>query len=240
MTDEKAMRIRSRRSFLKAGVAALGGVGSFHWLRTRRHDDGVPWPLRRVLETNEQLAREYFSASHLAPTFPESMVSLARENGGEGLSRDFDIRSWTLKVVSSVHSRRLELTLDDIKRLPRVEMVTELHCIEGWSQVVHWTGARLSNLVAEAGSDARYVGMETPDGGYYVGLDMASAVHPQTLLCYEMNGRELTPEHGAPLRLATPVKYGIKNIKRIGTVHFTNTRPPDFWAERGYDWYAGL
>ena len=89
----------------------------------------------------------------------------------------------------------------------------------------------------------RYVAMETPDGGYYVGLDMASALHPQTLLCYEMNGKpldELDEDHGAPLRLAIPVKYGIKNIKRIGTIRYTDDRPKDYWAEQGYDWYAGL
>jgi DMSO/TMAO reductase YedYZ molybdopterin-dependent catalytic subunit len=68
---------------------------------------------------------------------------------------------------------------------------------------------------------------------------MASAVHPQTLLCYEMDGRPLTPEHGAPLRLVIPVKYGIKNLKQIGTIRFTDVRPADYWAERGYDWYAG-
>src|SRR5205085_5035712 len=84
-----------------------------------------------------------------------------------------------------------------------------------------------------------YVSIETPDRGYYVGLEMASALHPQTLLCYEMNGQPLTPEHGAPLRLVVPVKYGIKNIKRIGTIRFTARRPADYWAENGYDWYAG-
>ncbi len=68
---------------------------------------------------------------------------------------------------------------------------------------------------------------------------MASALHPQTLLAYEMAGSALTLEHGAPLRLVTPVKYGIKSIKRIGTIRFTNDRPADYWAERGYDWYAG-
>jgi DMSO/TMAO reductase YedYZ molybdopterin-dependent catalytic subunit len=73
-----------------------------------------------------------------------------------------------------------------------------------------------------------------------VGLDNASALHPQTLLCYEMQGAPLTSEHGAPLRLVTPVKYGIKNIKRIGAIKFQDTRPADFWAEQGYDWYAGL
>jgi DMSO/TMAO reductase YedYZ molybdopterin-dependent catalytic subunit len=68
---------------------------------------------------------------------------------------------------------------------------------------------------------------------------MASALHPQTLLCYEMGGQPLTPDHGAPLRLVIPVKYGIKNLKQIGTIRFTDHRPADYWAERGYDWYAG-
>ena len=82
--------------------------------------------------------------------------------------------------------------------------------------------------------------LETPDGDYYVGLDMASAMHPQTLLCYEMNGEALTSEHGAPLRLVIPVKYGVKNLKRIGKINFSDSRPRDYWAERGYDWYAGF
>lgn len=88
-----------------------------------------------------------------------------------------------------------------------------------------------------------YVGLETPPGDdgyrYYVGLDVDSALHPQTLLCYEMNGQPLSLGHGAPLRLAIPVKYGIKNIKRIASIRFTEPRPRDYWAENGYDWYAG-
>jgi DMSO/TMAO reductase YedYZ molybdopterin-dependent catalytic subunit len=73
-----------------------------------------------------------------------------------------------------------------------------------------------------------------------VGLDMPSALQPQTLLCYEMNGAPLAIENGAPLRLRIPAKYGIKNIKRIGTITYTDQRPADYWAEQGYDWYAGL
>lgn len=149
----------------------------------------------------------------------------------------------------------LLLTMEDIKRLPRVEMTTELKCIEGWSEIVHWAGARLADFAAlyqpmtRDGSSpdlrnrpqdlVRYVGLETPDSEYYVGMDMPSALHPQTLLCYEMNGEPLSMQHGAPLRLVTPVKYGIKHIKRIGRITFTDERPDDFWAERGYDWYSG-
>ncbi len=82
--------------------------------------------------------------------------------------------------------------------------------------------------------------MKTPDEKYYVGWDIEAIMHPQTLLAYEMNGAPLTNEHGAPLRLASPTKYGIKQIKRIGSIEFTNERPRDYWAENGYDWYAGL
>jgi DMSO/TMAO reductase YedYZ molybdopterin-dependent catalytic subunit len=84
------------------------------------------------------------------------------------------------------------------------------------------------------------VALETPDRAYYVGIDLPSMMHPQTLLCYEMNGQPLEDEHGAPLRLVIPIKYGIKNLKRIGRVAYSASRPPDYWAERGYDYYSGF
>ena len=90
------------------------------------------------------------------------------------------------------------------------------------------------------GTPYRYVGLETPDGGYYVSIDMKSMLHPQTLLTYEENGRPLSDENGAPVRLMIPIKYGIKSLKRVGRIFFSDERPPDYWAERGYDWYSGL
>ena len=137
----------------------------------------------------------------------------------------------------------LLLTLNHIHALPRVEMVTQLKCIEGWSEIVHWGGARLSDFIAAYHANPtslpKYVGMDTPNGQYYVGLFREDALHPQTLLCYEMNGKPLSREHGAPLRLVTPLKYGIKHLKQIGRISFTNDRPHDYWAENGYDWNAG-
>jgi DMSO/TMAO reductase YedYZ molybdopterin-dependent catalytic subunit len=243
----------SRRSFLGLGITAAAGVAAWHWVTTRSLVGGVPYPLRRVLELNEALAERYFDETRLAPAFPREMAREPRVNGGEGLPDDFDPRAWRLQVVGAGEPRLL--TLDDIQRLPRVEMTTELRCIEGWSVIVNWAGCRLSDFAA-AYSPAtrngtapdvrnrprelvRYVGLATPDDGYYVGMDMPSALHPQTLLCYQMNGEPLSIEHGAPLRLVTAVKYGIKSIKRIGRITFTDERPRDFWAERGYDWYAG-
>ena len=136
----------------------------------------------------------------------------------------------------------LLLAMADLKKLPHVEMVTEFMCIEGWSEIVYWGGARLRDFVAAFPPSGlpEYIGFETPDGQYYVGIEREVALHPQTLLVYELNGRPLTPDHGAPLRLVTPLKYGIKQLKQIGRMIYTQTRPRDFWHEQGYDYYAGL
>jgi hypothetical protein len=254
---ERELRRRSRRGFVTGGVTVLAGFAGWRWLVSQSAEEGIPWPLRRVLEFNERVARGYYRAWRRSPEFPRSAARMPRENGSIGLGSRLNLATWRLAVLGAVgeQSRRL-FSIDDIKALPRVEMTTELRCIEGWSEVVHWAGARLADLAAVTGLATRtgrrfdpianigelfdYVSLETPDREYYVGLDIASALHPQTLLCYEMDGRPLTRAHGAPLRLVTPVKYGIKNIKRIGTIRFTDDRPGDYWAERGYDWYAGL
>jgi hypothetical protein len=150
----------------------------------------------------------------------------------------------------------LLLTMADVRKLPHIEMVTEFKCIEGWSEIVYWGGVRLRDFleafpphIETAGQLfpsefvnglPEYIGLATPDGQYYVGIEREVALHPQTLLAYEMNGQPLTPDHGAPLRLVTPLKYGIKQIKQIGRITYTNTKPRDYWHEQGYDYYAGL
>jgi DMSO/TMAO reductase YedYZ molybdopterin-dependent catalytic subunit len=245
---------RTRRSFLVGAGAGLAGLAGFGWLWASGEEGGLSWPLRRVLEFNEWLSRSALGTGRLAPEFPRDQAQEPRVNGTLGLGGRFDPATWKLQAVGPA-GRQVRLTLADVQALPRVEMVTQLKCVEGWSVVVRWAGARLSDLAAQhglathsgrapAGPDGgadllRYVALQTPDRGYYVGLDMASALHSQTLLCYEMNGQPLTPEHGAPLRLVTALKYGYKSIKRIGRIRFTDDRPPDLWAERGYDWYAG-
>jgi DMSO/TMAO reductase YedYZ molybdopterin-dependent catalytic subunit len=237
---ERELRRLSRRGFLTMGVGAAAGYAGWNWLRTREREGGVAWPFRRVLEANERIARAYFSPERLSPEFRPEDVTKARINGGQGLKSAIDLDSWKLKIEGLTPSV-IALTLDDLRQLPRRAMITELRCIEGWSTIVQWSGVRLADVMEKFPPPEmpRYVAMETPDRGYYVGLDIESALHPQTLLAFEMNGAPLPLLHGAPLRLAIPVKYGIKNIKRIGTIRFTNVRPADFWGERGYDWYAG-
>ena len=141
----------------------------------------------------------------------------------------------------------LLLAMDDILKLPKYDLITQFKCIEGWSQIVHWSGVRFADLIEafpparrEDGALPRYVYMETPNGDYYVGYDMKICMHPQTLLVTEMGRMPLTQFHGAPLRLHTPTKYGYKQIKRIGLIAYTDNKPDDYWTKLGYDWYAGL
>lgn len=242
--SEQELKARTRRSFLVLGGGAVAGVAGWKWLRSRETDGGVSYPFRRALRWNEKVARGYFDPNHRAREYPASAAAAEpRENGDIGLGEDFDIETWNLHVTGPSAAAARTLTLADIQALPKIEQVTALNCIEGWTEVVHWGGARFADFTAKHAPewrDAPYIALHTPDKEYFVGLDRASAMHPQTLLCYEINGQRLSAAHGAPLRLVIPVKYGIKNIKRIATINYSASRPEDYWANEGYDWYAGL
>jgi DMSO/TMAO reductase YedYZ molybdopterin-dependent catalytic subunit len=242
----RAMASKTRRSFLVGGIAGLAGLGAFRWIATRSQEGELQWPLRKSLEFDESATMAYFSPARLAREFPPGTGSMPIVNGDLGLGGGgMQPMHWSLEVSGlRTPGGTASLSMADIYALPKVDFVTELKCVEGWSRRVHWGGARLRDFAqryqaAYTGKND-YVGLRTPDGEYYVGLDMQTALHPQTLLCYEMDGRPLEPGHGAPLRLTVPLKYGIKNLKRIGEIAFTSERPPDYWAERGYDYYAGF
>lgn len=234
----KKMAAMSRRNFLIGGAAAALGIFGWRWMS----DETKGTLLRRTLEFNERVAQAFYSPSRLAKEFTGDDVTAARVNGDIGMTSEFDPSNWTLAVGGLAgRTDDLILTIDDIMALPRTDMIVEFKCIEGWSTITHFGGVRFSDLAVKyKPQDVPYVSLVTPDEGYFVGWDIAAIMHPQTLLAYEMNGLPLKPQHGAPLRLASPTKYGIKQIKRIGRIEFTDQRPRDYWAEQGYDWYAGL
>ncbi len=251
LQPEQRIKRLSRRGFLWGAVAVAFGWRGIEYLNTRRQEDGLQWPFRRVFALNEELAEDYFANTSLSHEYPLSMATMPKVNEDIGMESPLDFAAWRLEVKGG-EELGAKLTLNQIKSLPQFDMVTQLRCVEGWATIVHWTGCRLRDFIAKyppPGFDLKdpttwppYVGLETPDGGYYVGLDIQSALHPQTMLCWAMMGRPLEVAHGAPLRLVIPVKYGIKNIKRIGTITYATERPRDYWAEndQGYDWYAGL
>lgn len=236
-------RRRSRRSFLTGlvGVAAAGA--GWQWVQTRPEDDNIPGVLRGALERNQDLWGSLPQRN--APEYPVSEAVPIQINGRIGLRNEIDLADWTVRVEGPDGELYDELTIDAFEALPQRDLVIEHKCIEGWSSIVHWGGARYSDFHAthvadRIPGDARYVYFETPDGEYYVGWELDHLLHPQTLLALREGDQPLTQAHGAPLRLATPNRYGIKTIKRIGTIRYTRERPADYWAERGYDWHARL
>ena len=237
-TTDREISRRTRRSFLTGGIAAAAGFGAWIWIRNSFSEGGIPRPLRRAEEADDLFSHALFSETRLAKTFNVADVGEARENGKIGIE-DEPAPDWKLEIEGAN-----PIPLDRIKALPKVEQITQFMCIEGWDYIMKWGGAKFSDFVAahapSAATQKPWVGLETPDGEYYVGLDRATAMHPQTLLAYEMNGQPLTNEHGAPLRLLIPVKYGIKNLKRIGKITFGDARPRDYWAENGYDYDSGF
>lgn len=242
--SETKIRRRTFLSFLGFAVAGTTSFFGWKWLNHQPQKDGTLQPLRSTLERNEKLLTSTFSNNHLVKTYPVAAADKnVRKNGMYGLQNSIDENAWQLQVRKDDGSMVL-FHLDDIKKLPKKEVIYDFKCVEGWSQIQHWGGVSLKDFIEANGlkdqTSLKYIGMQTPNKQYYVGLDMPSALHPQTILAYEMNGQPLTPEHGFPLRLIVPVKYGIKNLKCIGLMYFSNTKPRDYWAERGYDYYAGL
>lgn len=255
--DERPMKTLSRRGLIWSVVYIAGIFGGLRWLNKSPLADGANARLRKALEFNEGVWGRLYTKKSLSPEYPRSRVTPERLNETIGMDDDLDVDAWRL-VVEGTHGRDkpLELTFKQILAMPSHEMTTEFFCIEGWSVVQTWKGVLMSEFLKAyppktlsggkpdlnngAHELVPYAAMTTPNGDYYTGLDMASVLHPQTMLCYEMNGKPLTDEHGAPLRLVIPVKYGIKNIKRLGRITFTSERPKDYWGEQGYDWYAAL
>jgi DMSO/TMAO reductase YedYZ molybdopterin-dependent catalytic subunit len=243
-----------RRTFLSfATLLVFGATFSGGWAYVFRQmgHDGIPTGLRKVLDWNGSLWQSLFSTTRQNPGANPGVGRKPRFNGNVGLKSPIDLATWTMEIVSDdkdPSAKSFRVALAEIKSLPKVESSGEFRCIEGWSEPVSYAGVRFSEFLkyykigfhSDQKTHFPYVGLATPDGEYYVSIDMESMLHPQTVLAYEMNGAPLDLKNGAPLRLVIPVKYGIKNLKRIGKIFFSDVRPPDYWAEQGYDWFSGL
>jgi DMSO/TMAO reductase YedYZ molybdopterin-dependent catalytic subunit len=252
----KIVRKKTIRAFTWFGISIFLFIAGMIWLVRQPEKDGALKPFRKVLAFNERVNRQFFNENHRAPEYlPSKAVPSPRVNGDIGMDTDFNTADWVLNVVNIDKNDTITFSMEDIKKLPKTEIVFNFKCIEGWSEITRWSGVRFIDFIkyyklgTHSGKTpdtytpddmAKYAGFETPDGAYYVGLDMPSAIHPQTLLCYEMNGKPLPYDQGAPLRLMVPVKYGIKSLKRIGLIFFSDKRPHDYWYEQGYDYDAAL
>ncbi len=232
-----------RRDFLATG----GGVTA-SWLLAAcgsRGPDGAQRVLDYAMRKNETLERGLFR--HTSMDSPAARWRSAGSRLPSYYISDtvpvWDIAArgaWTLEV-SGLVARPLTLTMDMLQRLPRITQRVNHFCVEGWTAVESWTGCRLSDIARAAGvqPQAHYVDFQSFDNGYHESWDIESAMHPQTLICYGLDGRILQAAHGAPARLFSPVKLGYKNTKYLTRIAFMPHRNGGYWSDQGYEWYAG-
>ncbi|MCU1286205.1 MAG: molybdopterin-binding protein [Acidobacteriales bacterium] len=228
----------NRRELLKISPVLLLGAFAFEKFQKPLLDAGVDF--------SDWATDKLFRGHHLAPTFADSELTPLEKfpyNGYDVIEPEFDLDAWTLTVAGAV-DKPGEYTLAQIKALPKINQNTRHVCVEGWDVIGNYGGTRISDLLAAVGADTKlkFVSFECADD-YYESIDMASALHPQSLLCYEMYGKPLDRGHGAPLRLQVPTKLGYKQAKYITKLEVTNVLQAGkngYWEDQGYSWFAGM
>ena len=240
MTDPRLSRRDLFRLGLLAAPASLAAACGW---------DGGPHlgpKLHAFSRVNDWVGEHVFlSSRHLAPQYALSQRSAARNFPAYALTHPFpqpaDPKAWALEVKGLV-GNPLRLGREMIEALPRVTYTVKHHCVEGWTAIATWTGAPLASVVALARPTAagQYLRFDSFDRGYSNGWDLASAMHPQTILAYAWNDRPLGPDHGGPVRLYSPVKLGYKLTKYLTAITFTAERPGGYWEDQGYPWFGGI
>ncbi|WP_179403184.1 molybdopterin-dependent oxidoreductase [Burkholderia guangdongensis] len=230
-----ARRLFNRRILTLGGLAMLSGC-------TLSDDSSVEHFLEKVSRMNDRVQAWLFSGARLAPTYTESDLTRPFPfNAYYGIEDvpHVDASTYRLAVSGLVTGKR-SWTLDELYALPHAEQITRHICVEGWSAIGRWGGTPFGAFLRRVGADtsAKYVGFKCADD-YYESIDMPTALHPQTLLAFEYDGRRLPPEFGFPMKLRMPTKLGYKNPKHIMEMFVTNTYPGGYWVDQGYNWFGG-
>jgi DMSO/TMAO reductase YedYZ molybdopterin-dependent catalytic subunit len=205
--------------------------------------DSVQRALAAVSRFNDRVQAAIFSGQKLAPTFSEAEAAGEfRYNAWYGPAKapKLSETDYRLYLAGLIDDKR-PWTVPQLHDLPQVTQITRHVCVEGWSAIGKWTGTPLKTFLERIGADttARYVGFECADG-YYEGMDMPTALHPQTLMAFKLGNDILPTRHGYPFKIRIPTKLGFKNPKFVSTLYVTNQQPRGFWTDRGYNWFSGI
>jgi DMSO/TMAO reductase YedYZ molybdopterin-dependent catalytic subunit len=253
----------SRRELLLGLVA--GGALPLSGCSLDSRSPGVMSILDKAEALTQGVQRALLSSrTALAPEYPQTAISSYFKPNGSVDPDDPDyvalrqggFADWKLEVGGLVE-RPMKLSLAELRQLESRSQITRHDCVEGWSCIGQWKGARLSALLDAAGlkPQARYIAFFCADslepsldasGRYYETIDRIDAYHPQTILAYERNFAPLTVEHGAPLRLRVERQLGYKMAKYVMRVEAIDSFAGiasgrgGYWEDRGYEWYAGI
>jgi DMSO/TMAO reductase YedYZ molybdopterin-dependent catalytic subunit len=233
-----------RRLFLRHGLS-FGALSLLTGCDVVTNTSPVDRFLRAISSFNDGVQSVLFNPHKLAPTFSESLVAPEfRFNAQYGADRvpHLNRATWRLQPLGLVANKQ-PWTLEQLQVLPQRADVTRHVCVEGWSMIGKWGGVPLRTFLERVGADisARYVAFHCDDPiSYTTSIDMASALHPQTILCLTYADKPLEPKFGAPMRVKIPTKLGFKQPKFVTEIRVTNEYPAGYWENYGYNWFAGV
>ena len=235
VVEQPARRAFLQRTLTLGGLSLLTGCALVD-------EDSVESALSKISRFNDKAQGWLFDPNQLAPTYPESMITRPfpfNAYYGEDEIREVDEENYRLEVTGLVADRKT-WSLAELRAMPQVDQVTRHICVEGWSAIGKWGGVPFALFLRRVGADlsASYVGFKCADD-YYTSIDMATALHPQTVLALTYDGQTLPRRYGFPMKLRMPTKLGYKNPKHIQAIFVTNTNPGGYWEDQGYNWFGG-
>ncbi len=235
-----ALRRLERRLVLRGGLS-LGALSLLTGCNLQDGDavDRVLWAMSRW---NDRVQAWLFDPNKLAPTYPASAITTPFPFNAfypVDDAPEIDGDDYALEVSGRVADKQ-SWTLAKLRTLPQELQITRHICIEGWSAIGEWSGVPFRGFLERVGADlhARYVGFKCADR-YYASIDMATALHPQTILALDYAGAPLPAKYGFPMKLRVPTKLGFKNPKHIAAIFVTNDYPGGYWEDQGYNWFSG-
>jgi DMSO/TMAO reductase YedYZ molybdopterin-dependent catalytic subunit len=231
----------NRRNLLR-GAVSLGALSFLTGCDVSDHS-AVRSMLLAVSAWNDRVQQLIFRPNHLAPTFSETqVVKPPRFNAYYPVEevKPVDEATWKLELAGLIGDKR-PWGAQQFYELPEQELIVRHICVEGWDYIGQWSGVNLRTFLDRIGADlsAKYIAFKCADD-YTESLDMATALHPQTILATKYAKQLITDPFGFPLRLRTATKLGFKNPKWITAIEVTNTFPNTYWAERGFNWFSGI
>ncbi|MCJ2601978.1 molybdopterin-dependent oxidoreductase [Escherichia coli] len=238
--DAEKILAPDRRRLLQQGLT-LGGIMMLTGCDISNNDD-IEKALFRISRFNDRIQSFLFSKNSVAPEYlPEDITTPFPFNAfyGEEEIPVIDGQDYKLEIRGLVRDNR-NWFLSELYNMQHVSQITRHICVEGWSAIGKWGGIPSRHFLTLIGADmrAKYVSFRCVDG-YYTSIDMATALHSQTLLTLTWNNRVLPKEYGYPIKIRIPTKLGYKNPKHVQVIEVTNHFPGGYWEDQGYNWFGG-